>query len=162
MKIFKYAFQFVMLIATAGLFVTLVFADSPLTFEHPPEGKLYDYKITRVLDGDTVEVEAPYLPMELREGGLKLRILGIDTPEKGFRAKCPKENMLSLKAKYFVEEEVGKAKETKIWIKEWDKYGGRVLGDVSLDGQWLSEKMIAAKFAVEYHGEKKDHDWCKK
>ena len=141
--------------------IGLVSAQSPLEGEHPPEGKLYDYKIVRVLDGDTVEIEAPYLPMELRDGGLKLRVLGIDTPEKGFRAKCPAENMLSLRAKYFVEQEIGNAQVVKVWIKDWDKFGGRVLGDLLIDGRWLSDEMIAKKYAVPYFGAKKDHDWCK-
>ena len=42
----------------------------------------YDFKITRVLDGDTVEFEAKFLIPELGNK-LKLRILGVDTPEKG-------------------------------------------------------------------------------
>jgi endonuclease YncB( thermonuclease family) len=40
-----------------------------------------------------------------------------------------------------------------------DKYGGRVLGDVFLDGKRLSEMLIANGFARRYHGEKKS-SWC--
>jgi len=47
----------------------------------------YDYKMTRVLDGDTVEFIMPGLPVELGDK-LKLRVLGVDTPEKGGRAAC--------------------------------------------------------------------------
>ena len=47
----------------------------------------YDYRIRRVVDGDTVEIVVPYLPPELGHF-LKLRIYGVDTPEKGFRAQC--------------------------------------------------------------------------
>lgn len=126
-----------------------------------PEYKLYDYRVVRVIDGDTVEVEAPWLPTELRDGGIKLRIYGIDTPEKGHLAKCELENTKSLNAKAFVETQIAKAKEVRVWFKEWDKYGGRVVGDVLLDNQWLSLKMIANGYAVDYYGAKKNKDWCK-
>ena len=46
----------------------------------------YDWKVTRVLDGDTVEFEAKFLPPELGDK-LKIRVLGVDTPEKAPRAK---------------------------------------------------------------------------
>ena len=52
--------------------------------------KVYDWKITRVIDGDTIEVAAPWLPDPLNKK-LSIRIFGVDTPEKGFRAKCDSE-----------------------------------------------------------------------
>lgn len=117
-------------------------------------------KVLRVIDGDTVEVEADYLPPQLGKK-LLIRIVGVDTPEKGFRAKCSRENLLSLKAKLFTEEKIKNAKSIDIKIKSWDKYGGRVLGDVIIDGQLLSALLINSKFAIPYNGEKKTHDWCK-
>jgi endonuclease YncB( thermonuclease family) len=126
-------------------------------FEQPNK---YSFPIKRVIDGDTIEIEAPFLPEELKRK-LSVRVVGIDTPEKGPLAKCDLERDKSLKAKQFVESELIKSKEIKVVIKSWDKYGGRVLGDFILDGQYLSKKMIDNGFAVEYYGEKKSKDWCK-
>jgi len=43
--------------------------------------KSYDWKVLRVVDGDTLEIDVASmrLPPEL---GLKVRVLGVDTPEK--------------------------------------------------------------------------------
>lgn len=118
-----------------------------------------DYKILRVIDGDTVEIEAPFLPPPLKNV-LHLRVLGVDTPEKGFRAKCSSERDLAEKASNFTKDQVAKAKVIKVEVKKWDKYGGRVLGDIYLDGESLSKKLINAGFAVEYFGATKP-SWCK-
>lgn len=121
----------------------------------------YDYQILRVIDGDTVEFEAGFLPGALKQK-LSLRIYGVDTPEKSPRAKCSEENLKSLNAKLFTEQEIMNAMKVQIYIKGWDKYGGRVLGDVILDGEFLSTRLIAKGYAVPYYGEDKNHDWCKK
>lgn len=118
------------------------------------------YKILRVVDGDTVEFEASFLIPELGKT-LKMRILGVDTPEKGKAAKCDKEEQMSLRAKLFTEQEISKGKKIVLQIKKWDKYGGRVLGDVIIDGKSLSSKLIENKYAVEYYGKGTKNDWCK-
>ena len=41
----------------------------------------------------------------------------------------------------------------------WDKFGGRVLGDIVLDGQSLRGMLIQNGFAREYFGEAKQ-SWC--
>jgi endonuclease YncB( thermonuclease family) len=117
-------------------------------------------RVLRVIDGDTVEIEADYLPPELGKK-LLVRILGVDTPEKGFRAHCKDENLLSLKAKLFTEQLIRNANTIELKMKSWDKYGGRVLGDIIIDGKSLSESLVKSKFAVPYNGEKKTYDWCK-
>ena len=44
----------------------------------------------------------------------------------------------------------------KICIRDWDKYGGRVLGDLYLDtGESVSDILIHGGWARPYHGEKK-------
>ena len=67
-----------------SLLLSFLLLFSVTSFANP-----YDFKITRVLDGDTVEFEAKFLPPPLKPV-LRLRVLGVDTPEKGHRAKCPK------------------------------------------------------------------------
>ena len=56
-----------------------------------PQGVTYDAQIVRVNDGDTVVIAAPFLPAPLKPE-LAVRIYGVDTPEKGFRAQCPQED----------------------------------------------------------------------
>ena len=73
-----------------------------------------EYKITKVLDGDTVEIAAPFLPKELKQS-LLLRMEGIDTPEIGGKAKCPLENKLAQQAKELIQNEIAKAKQVAGW-----------------------------------------------
>lgn len=119
----------------------------------------YDYKIIRVSDGDTVVFEATFLPAPLKPQ-LSLRVLGVDTPEKGHRARCESENQRALLASEFTKKQIENAKKVQIEIKEHDKFGGRVLGDVIIDNKKLSEMLIEKGFARPYFGEKKS-DWCK-
>lgn len=118
----------------------------------------YDYKIIRVSDGDTVVFEAPFMPAPLKPQ-LSLRVLGVDTPEKGARAQCPSEDALAQKASAFTKDAIAKAKKVQIEIKEHDKFGGRVLGDVIIDNQSLSKMLIDNGLARAYFGEKKS-SWC--
>ena len=44
----------------------------------------------------------------------------------------------------------------KICIRNWDKYGGRVLGELFLEtGENVAEILIHGRCARSYHGEKK-------
>ena len=119
---------------------------------------LYDYKIIRVIDGDTVEIEANFLPAPLKPS-LKLRIYGIDTPEKKSRAKCDLEAELSKKATAFTQKVINESISKKIKIRKWDKYGGRVLGDIILDGKSLELLLLNEGLAKPYDGGKK-LSWC--
>ena len=119
---------------------------------------LYDYKIIRVIDGDTVEIEANFLPPPLKPS-LKLRIYGIDTPEKKSRAKCDLEAELSKKATAFTQKVINESISRKIKIRKWDKYGGRVLGDIILDGKSLEALLLNEGLAKPYDGGKK-LSWC--
>jgi endonuclease YncB( thermonuclease family) len=118
----------------------------------------YDYKLTRVLDGDTVEFIMPGLPVELGDK-LKLRVLGVDTPEKGGRAACAAEAKAGDAATAFAKKVLAEALVVQFEIKSWDKFGGRVLGDVIYDGKRLSEELLKAGLARPYSGDKKK-SWC--
>lgn len=118
----------------------------------------YDWKIVRAVDGDTVEVEAAWLPKELGHT-IKIRIYGVDTPEKGGRAQCELESKNGTAATQFTNKFIASAKKTQIEIKEWDKFGGRVLGDVIADGKSLRAELIKKGYAREYFGDAKK-SWC--
>lgn len=121
-------------------------------------GVAYDFPITRVIDGDTVAFQAPFLPSPLKKE-LSIRVFGVDTPEKGFRAKCPSEAQRGEMATAFTKQQVAAAKIRQIVLMDWDKFGGRVLGDVILDGRSLRQMLIQNGFAREYYGEAKQ-SWC--
>jgi endonuclease YncB( thermonuclease family) len=122
------------------------------------DGVIYDAKITRVIDGDTVAFEATFLPDPLKKE-LSIRVFGVDTPEKGFRAKCAKEDVMGQKASDFTKKAVVSTKHHQVILMDWDKYGGRVLGDVILDGKSLRQALITNGLAREYYGEAKT-SWC--
>ena len=116
------------------------------------------YEITRVIDGDTVEIAVDFLPLPLPPK-LSIRIMGIDTPEKAPRAQCDSEAALAKKASAFTKDAVANALEVDVVILKWDKYGGRVLGEVYLDHQSLAQSLISAGLARPYKGEAKQ-SWC--
>lgn len=123
-----------------------------------PQGVVYDAQILRVNDGDTVVIAAPFLPAPLKPE-LAVRIYGVDTPEKGFRAKCPSEDQRGQAASAFTKNAVANSQKRQVVLYDWDKFGGRVLGDIILNGQSLRALLIANGFAREYYGEAKQ-SWC--
>ncbi len=140
------------LLAILLLVPTLAFA------QKTPQGVTYDAQILRVNDGDTVVIAAPFLPKPLKPE-LAVRIYGVDTPEKGFRAKCPQEDQRGQAASSFTKSAVASSQKHQVVLYEWDKFGGRVLGDILLNGQSLRSALIANGFAREYYGEAKG-TWC--
>jgi micrococcal nuclease len=119
---------------------------------------LYDVEITRVKDGDTVAFRAPWLPDPLPKE-LAVRVFGVDTPEKGFRAQCPQEDARGQAATKFTNQAVAQAVKRQVYLIDWDKFGGRVLGDIYLDGKSLRLMLIQNGYAREYYGEAKQ-SWC--
>ena len=131
-----------------------------LAFAQPKQkpGVTYDAVITRVIDGDTVAFQADFLPAPLKKE-LSIRVFGVDTPEKGHRAACPSEAARGEAATAFTKAQINAATKRQIVLMDWDKYGGRVLGDVLLNGQSLRVMLIQNGFAREYYGEAKT-SWC--
>jgi endonuclease YncB( thermonuclease family) len=86
-------------------------------------------------------------------------VFGVDTPEKGHRAACVSEAQRGEAASAFTKQAVAQATQRQIVIMNWDKYGGRVLGDVILNGQSLRSMLIVNGHAREYYGEAKT-SWC--
>ena len=72
-------------------------------------GVTYDAVITRVIDGDTVAFQANWLPEPLKKE-LSIRVYGVDTPEKSFRAKCPAEDARGQAATKFTKDAINAAK----------------------------------------------------
>ena len=127
-----------------------------------PQGVTYDAQILRITDGDTVVIAAPFLPKPLKPE-LAVRVFGVDTPEKGFRAQCDSEKQRGEAASAFTKNAIATAAaqggKFQATLYGWDKFGGRVLGDILVNGQSLRAALIANGFAREYYGDAKQ-SWC--
>lgn len=123
-----------------------------------PQGVMYDAQIVRVNDGDTVVIAAPFLPAPLKPE-LAVRVYGVDTPEKGFRAQCPSEDARGQAATQFTKNAINASTKRQVILYGWDKFGGRVLGDIILNGVSLRSELIKNGFAREYYGDAKQ-SWC--
>ena len=144
-------------------FLLLLLAVPLLAFaQKTPQGVTYDAQILRVTDGDTVVIAAPFLPKPLKPE-LAIRGFGVDTPEKGHRAMCPSEAQRGEAASAFTKNAINQAAAAggkfQVTMYGWDKFGGRVLGDLLINGQSLRAALIANGFAREYYGEAKQ-SWC--
>ena len=123
-----------------------------------PVGVTYDTQIIRATDGDTVVIAAPFLPAPLKPE-LAVRVFGVDTPEKGFRGQCESEKKRGEQASIFTKDVIKGTKKHQVILYGWDKFGGRVLGDIILDGYSLRALLIKNGFAREYYGDAKQ-SWC--
>jgi endonuclease YncB( thermonuclease family) len=139
------------------LLLILLFPFAALA-QKAPQGVTYDAQILRVSDGDTVVIAAPFLPAPLKPE-LAIRIYGVDTPEKGFRGQCDSERQRGEAATTFTKGLVQASQQRQVVLYGWDKFGGRALGDIILNGQSLRAQLITAGFAREYYGDAKQ-SWC--
>ena len=117
--------------------------------KHPIEAK-----VIRVIDGDTIVVNAQIWLKQTVETSVRLR--DIDAPE--LRGGCKEEKELAIKAKEFVEEATGEL----VTLKNvgFGKFAGRVLADVILsNGKDLAELLLENNLARLYQGDKRQ-SWC--
>jgi micrococcal nuclease len=140
------------------LLLVLLFVPMLAFAQKQKEGVTYNATLTRVIDGDTVAFQALWLPEPLKKE-LSIRVFGVDTPEKGHRAQCPSEDARGQAATAFTKKMVEQSTTRQVVLMSWDKYGGRVLGDVLLNGQSLRSMLIQQGYAREYYGEAKT-SWC--
>lgn len=113
--------------------------------------------ILKVVDGDTIETELN-LPPPLNK--VYIRIIGIDTPESNFLAKCEKEYQHGNEAKEFLKFYLKDKKTMIVKNYKWDKYGGRIDGIVYIDDINLNDLMISRHYALPYTGQGQKPDWC--
>lgn len=112
-------------------------------------------EVLRVVDGDTLEVEAR---IWLGQGvQVAVRLRGLDTPE--LKGRCEAERDAATKAKARLAQLVGDG-EVKLADVGYDKFGGRVLARVSdTKGRDLAQALIAEGLARAYDG-KARRTWC--
>lgn len=118
--------------------------------------------VSRAIDGDTFVLAAKWSPYPLT---WQIRVLGIDTPEKGHLAKCPEEAAHSVLATALANDLIKKSG-GRVLLNDvqHDKYGGRLNANVTLTIQGkkadFATLMIAGGFARPYMGEGPKPDWC--
>jgi endonuclease YncB( thermonuclease family) len=114
-----------------------------------------------VLDGDTVRT---YISLPSPLNKLSIRMGGIDTPESTWRAKCPEEKVLGIKAKAYLDFFLKDVKILYVKNFKYGTYAGRIIGDVYVDINGvmvnLATVMLNMGYAKYYDGRHKPK-WCK-
>ncbi|MDE0147535.1 MAG: thermonuclease family protein [Rhodospirillaceae bacterium] len=123
----------------------------------PARGEDYLWPVTRVIDGDTVEVKVPGLPPELAH--IRVRLRSADTPGIGRYAKCPSEKRIGQAARDFTEMQITKAERILVRNPEWEGGRGRVKADLILNGKTLSALLIEAGHGRPYRRGQRQN-WC--
>lgn len=119
----------------------------------------YVKKVSKVVDGDTIDVDID-LGFDISFSS-RVRLAGIDTPESRTTDKI--EKSLGLEAKEYLKKAIDASKTVVIKTEKMDsseKYG-RILGWVFLDGSEISinQKMINDGYAWAYLGDTKVKDF---
>tara|TARA_R100000458_G_C8010529_1_gene74761 strand:- start:47 stop:472 length:426 start_codon:yes stop_codon:yes gene_type:complete len=116
---------------------------------------MYEYNctVTRIVDGDTIDVILDLGFSVLHK--CRVRLYGIDTPESRTRNKDEKARG-KLAAK-FLEDSINNGKQVILRSKLKDSKGkyGRVLGEVIVDDININELMVKRYLAVKYYGQSK-------
>ena len=136
------------------IFLILFLLASP---SHAQE-QMYIYKPVKITDGDTIKLDVSKESPLIKKLGLSVRIKGIDTPEKGSKAKCDKENILGQQATVFTTYLIGN-KELLLSQVQNDKYGGRIVANVKVGGVDIAQELLKKGLARVYNGEEKK-SWC--
>jgi micrococcal nuclease len=112
--------------------------------------------VTAIVDGDTIKVTVKDCAVNLLCVNQEVRFANFDTPELS-HPQCAKEKELALQAKALVAEAYPIGSNIVLYSAKKDKYG-RLLAEQPI----IENKLLDAKLAKPYHGEKKDlMQWCK-
>jgi endonuclease YncB( thermonuclease family) len=124
----------------------------------PREKNGYPVRVTAIVDGDTFQIDStqwsPFPNLTWR-----VRVRGIDTPEK--RSKCVAEKEAAIRAKNFTTT-LMKRYQNRVWLQgvAHDKYGGRLDAVVVFDnGMSLGDILIKSGYARPYLAGKRQ-PWC--
>jgi endonuclease YncB( thermonuclease family) len=136
------------LLAVGGLIaVSCVPAQSPV----PVASSAPACSVTRVVDGDTVDMTCP------GEGRFRARLTGYDTPES-FEPRCAAEAQVARAATARLRALVRTAGSVDARLGGWDRYDRRLVR-LRLDGRDVGATLIAEGLALPYSGGRRP-DWC--
>ena len=117
---------------------------------------MYEYSctVTRVVDGDTIDVILDLGFSILHK--CRVRLYGIDTPESRTRNKD--EKIRGKLASKFLQDAIDNGKKVVLQSKLKDSKGkyGRVLGEIVVDDININVSMIENYLAVAYFGQSKN------
>ena len=117
---------------------------------------MYEYgcQVTRVVDGDTIDVILDLGFSILHK--CRVRLYGIDTPES--RTRDLDEKARGKLASKFLADAINNGKKVVLRSKLKDSKGkyGRVLGEIVVDDININVSMIENYLAVAYHGQSKN------
>jgi len=114
-------------------------------------------EIMRVVDGDTLLVEAMPWPQQRIE--VYVRIRGIDAPET--RSKCARISLAGNEAKQALEQLTIPSAKIHLVHISGDKYFGRIVADVVLpDGSSVADNLRLAGLVQDYDGGRKPREVC--
>ncbi len=113
-------------------------------------------EIVRVYDGDTFQAR---IRIWLGQDVLVwVRLIGVDTPELGRRARCPEENARARAARDYLAGLLGGAAVVLTQVKG-DKYAGRVDAVVTAHGTDVAQALVGAGYGRPYDGRARQ-GWC--
>lgn len=101
----------------------------------------------RAVDGDTLAI-----------GTERVRIMGLDTPEAGSRARCPREAALARRATGRLAELL--ASGVTLDRRGPDRYGRTLAVVREARGRDVAEILISERLAVPYQGRSPRQNWC--
>jgi micrococcal nuclease len=114
-------------------------------------------EILRVIDGDTILVEAQPWPQQKME--VYVRIRGIDAPE--LRSKCPGIREAGVDAQRALEELTATSPKIQLTHITGDKYFGRIVANIILpDGRSAADDLLLAGLVRTYDGGRKPREAC--
>ena len=112
----------------------------------------YECKISRVVDGDTVDVDID-LGFGTWRCSERIRLYGVDTPE--CRTRDAQEKAAGFLAKEFVEDALHVGGTYKLQTREKGKFG-RFLGVIFISARTsINATLVSERLAVAYHGQSK-------
>jgi len=130
---------------------------APLGAADPdPLDHVVPFAVVSVYDGDTITGDASIWPGLTQRTAVRVR--GIDTPE--IRGGCPESRALAKVARGVTDSLTQTAYAVALARPGPDKYGGRVVADVLIDGRNLADLLLARGVARPYDGDGKRPDWC--
>lgn len=111
----------------------------------------------RNYDADTITFNIPNVHPLIGDG-ISVRIRGVDAPE--MRGGLPCERDVAIQAKSFVFNRLKNSKNIRLVNVSKDKYF-RILADVYVDGENLSQMLLDKGYAYPYFGGTKERlNWC--
>ena len=131
-------------------FLSSILISSAFAFE--------DVKISKVIsvyDGDTLRVNIDSFP-DIIGKNIRIRIKGIDAPE--IKGKCQKEIDLAIVARDYLRNAINHSSQIELRNMERGKYF-RIVGELYIDGENISNNLLKKKLAYYYNGGKK-RSWC--